>query len=144
MIAGNLDTTNLLLGIIAAVSLLEGLVIIALAFMAYKGYAAVMKTVRGIEERQIAPLAARVDSLMTTVDGVLADVRGITSRVGTQTERVDQAIQSTIDRVDETADRVRVSMGSRIRQVLAVAHGIRAAMGSFSNGHARHAAERLH
>src|SRR5262245_1926860 len=107
MIDGNLNTTNLLLAIMAAVSVLEGLVIIGIGVMAYRAYSTAMKTVRYIEERQIAPLTARVHALMSTVDGVLADVKGITSRVGAQTERVDSAIRTTIDRVDVTADRVR-------------------------------------
>ena len=60
-----------------------------------------------IEERQIAPLVARVNTLMSTVDGILGDVKGMTSRVTRRTERVDAAIDDTIHRVDETAGRVR-------------------------------------
>src|SRR5438105_107061 len=142
MVEGNLNTTNLLLGIMAAVSVLQALVLMAVGVMAYKAYSAAMQTIREIEERQIAPLTARVHALMTTVEGVLADVKGITSKVGAQTERVDSAIRSTIDRVDETADRVRSSVASRISRVMSMAHGVRSAVESiFGNGHGRHSGE---
>src|SRR5262245_22793641 len=117
MVEGNLTTTNLLLGIMAAVSVLEGLVIIALGIMGYRAYSRTMGLVKDVEERHVAPLMARVNGLMTTVDGVVADVRGITSRVGAQAERVDSAITTTIDRVDETADRVRNSVAARMQRV---------------------------
>jgi hypothetical protein len=139
MVEGNLNTTNVLLGIMAAVSVLEALLLVAVGVMAYKAYAAAMQAIRDIEERQIAPLTARAHALMGTVDGVLADVRGITSKVGAQTDRVDAAIRSTIDRVDETADRVRTTVSSRVDRVLGMVHGLRSAVeGLFGNGQGRH------
>ena len=80
MNAGNLDTTNLLLGIMAAVSVLEVLVFIGVGVMAYRLYGQAMRTVRDIEARQITPLVARVDALMTRVDAILADVKDVTAR----------------------------------------------------------------
>ena len=43
MNAGNLDTTNLLLGIMAAVSVLEALVFIGVGVMAYRLYGQAMR-----------------------------------------------------------------------------------------------------
>ena len=142
MVEGNLNTTNLLLGIMAAVSVLEGLVIIALGIMGYRAYSTTMAMVKNIEDRHIAPLMTRVNTLMTTVDGVVADVRGITAKVGAQTERVDTAIKSTIDRVDETADRVRNSVAARVQRMAGLARGVRVAVdtmlhGNGNNGHGR-------
>lgn len=137
MIQGNLDTTNLLLGIMAAVSVLQALVLIGAGIMGWKLYRQVMQTVRDLEERQVAPLVARVDTLMTTVDGILADVKTITSRVGQQTERVNSAISSTMDRVDETADRVKTSVAHRVHRVVGLVNGVRAALGTLFNGHTR-------
>lgn len=138
MAEGNLDTTNLMLGIMAAVSVLEALVIIAFGVMAYKAYSRTMQMVRDVETRHVAPLMAKVNSLMTTVDGVVADVKGITARVGAQTDRVDSAIRSTIDRVDETADHVRSSVAQRVQRVVGVMRGVRVAMDTLfhaDNGH---------
>ena len=133
MAAGNLDTTNLLLGIMAAVSVLEALMLVAVGIMAYRLYARTMQTVREVEQRQIAPLVARVNTLMEKADGILVDVKDVTSRVTRQTERVDSAIHGTIDRVDETAARVKSSVTSQVVRVFAFVHGAKCAMDRFFN-----------
>src|SRR2546422_11497212 len=76
MLAGNLDTTNLLLGIMAAVSVLEALLLIGVGVMAWKLYRQAMQTVREVELRQIAPLVARGNTLMAGGDGILGDGKG--------------------------------------------------------------------
>ena len=62
MIAGNLDTTNLLLGIMAAVSVLEALLLIGVGIMAWKLYGHAMHTI-----------------LVDDLDAIVADIalRGI-------------------------------------------------------------------
>ena len=131
MNAGNLDTTNLLLGIMAAVSVLEAIVLIGVGIMAYRLYGQAMRTVREIEQRQIAPLVARVNTLITRVDSILVDLREVTARVSTRTERVDSAIQHTINRVDETAWRVRSSVNSRVQQAISLFYAARAVVDGF-------------
>ena len=138
MNAGNLDTTNLLLGIMAAVSVLEALLLIGVGIMAYRLYSQTMQTVREIEARQIAPLVARVNTLMTRVDAILADVKDVTARVSDRTERVDTAIRTTMNRVDETAGRVRSTVSSRVNRVLTLVHTARAAVDGFFH-HSRRA-----
>jgi hypothetical protein len=134
MIEGNLDTTNLFLGILAAVSLLQALVLIGAGILAFRLYRQAMQAVRDIEHRQVAPLVARVHELMTTVDGILGNVKDVTARVTRQTERVDSAIHETLHRVDQTAERVRSSVGSRIHQILGIVHGARCAVESLFTG----------
>jgi hypothetical protein len=85
MFEGNLDTTNLLLGIMAVVSVLEALLLIGVGVMALKLYRQTMETVREIEQRQVAPLAVKVDTMMGTVDAILVVVMGIRSRLNQQT-----------------------------------------------------------
>ncbi len=131
MNAGNLVTTNVLLGIMAAVSVLEALLLIGVGVMAYRLYGQAMRTIRDIEARQITPLVARVDALMTRVDAILADVKDVTARVTNRTERVDAAIRHTMGRVDETAERVRSSVSSRVNRVLTLVHTARAAVDGF-------------
>ena len=137
MVEGNLDTTNLLLGIMAAVSVLQAIVLIAVAVMGWKLYKQAMQTVRELEQRQVAPLVVKVNTLMGTVDEILVDVKRITSRVGEQTERVNSAISTTMDRVDETADRVKSSVAQRMQRVVGLVQGVRAVFSSFVNGHSR-------
>ena len=120
MNALNLDTTNLLLGIMAAVSVLEALVLIGVGVMAYRLYTQAMQTVREIDTRRVAPLVTRVNAMMDRVDGILGDVKEVTTRVSDRTERVDAAIRNTTS-----------SVSSRVNRVLTLVHTARAAVDGF-------------
>jgi len=118
----DLHTTNVLLGVIATMAVLEGLAAVGLAvggFIVYKKVLALAQLVTEIESRQIAPLRHKVDA-------ILADVKMVTARVSEQTERVDHAISGTMDRVDETAERVRSSVREKVATAVGVARGVRA------------------
>jgi ElaB/YqjD/DUF883 family membrane-anchored ribosome-binding protein len=117
----DLHTTNLLLGIMAAVSVLEALLLIGAGVGGFLAYRKVMQVVGDLESRQVAPLREKVDA-------ILADVQAITARVSQQTERVDHAITGTIDRVDETADRMRSSVREKLYQAVGVVRGVHAAI----------------
>jgi len=123
-----LGTTNLLLGIMAAVSVLEALVIIGIGVVGFMAYKKVMVLVEqgmtllhGIEARQVAPA-------MTRVNAILDDVKGVTATVKSEAERVDNAIHSTIDRIDDTADRVRSNVRAKTSSLAAFVRGARAAV----------------
>lgn len=128
---GNLDTTNVLLGIMAGVSVLEALVLIGIAVGGFMVYRRVMQLVEDLEARQIAPIREKVDA-------ILGDVKTVTARVSQQTERVDHAISGTIHRVDETADRVKGSVRDKVYQAVGVVRGIRAVISSLMNGSTGH------
>jgi hypothetical protein len=131
----NLSTTNLLLGILAAVSVIELLGLIAAGLFGYRMYTQVMQLVEGIEERQVAPAMARVNA-------ILDDVKTVSTTVHEETERVDHAIRDTFDRVDETAERVRANVQTRAGRVVGLVRGIRVAIETFlSGGPRRHAPE---
>lgn len=119
----NLDTTNVFLGIMAVVSVLEALLLIGLGIGGFLIYRKVMQLVTDLETRQIAPLREKVDA-------ILIDVKTVTARVSQQTERVDHAISGTIHRVDETADRVKGSVLDKVNQAVGVVRGIRAVITS--------------
>ncbi len=119
----NLDTTNVLLAVMAAVSVLEALLLIGAGVGGFMVYRRVMQLVTDLEARQIAPLREKVDS-------ILGDVKTVTARVSQQTERVDHAISGTIHRVDETADRVKGSVRDKMNQAVGVVRGVRAVLTS--------------
>lgn len=119
----DLSTTNLLLGIMAAVSVLQGLLLIGAGVAGFLAYKRVMQLVSDLEARQIAPLRAKVED-------ILGDVKTVTARVTQQTERVDSAISGTMDRVDETAERVKHSVMDKVSQATGVVRGIRAVVAS--------------
>ena len=129
---GNLDTTNVLLGIMAGVSVLEALVLIGIGIGGFMMYRRMMQLVEDLEARQIAPIREQVDA-------ILGDVRTVTARVSQQTERVDHAISGTIHRVDETADRVKGSVRDKVNQAVGMVRGVRAVIISMmNNGNASH------
>ena len=100
MNAGNLDTTNLLLGIMAVVSVFEALVLVAVGVIAYRLYTQTRKTVQEIEARQVAPLVARVNALMIRVDAILVDVKDVTGRMSARSERVSARVNRVVSFVN--------------------------------------------
>jgi len=116
-----LGTTNLLLAIMAGVSVLEALVIIGMGVAAFIAYRRVIELINGLEIRQITPLTARVNT-------ILDDVKVVTTRVKEETERVDVAIHRTIGRVDDTADRVRSNVRAKTSKVVGIVRGLRVAL----------------
>lgn len=126
----DLGTTNLLLGIMAAVSILEGLAIVGLGIGGLIAYRRMMAVVTDLEARHVAPLADRVN-------GILDDVKAITARVEHQSVRVDHAIADTMDRVDQTAYRVRHRVRTEVDRVTGVVRGVRAAVASMLSGDGR-------
>jgi hypothetical protein len=116
---GDVQSLSVPLWIMAAVSVLQALVLIGIGVGGYLMYSRIMTLVGDLEARQIAPLREKIDA-------ILGDVKGITARVSHQTERVDQAITGTIDRVDETATRVRAGVHEKVSRAAGVMRGIRA------------------
>jgi hypothetical protein len=129
-VASTLETTNLMLGIMAAVSVLEALVLIGVAVGAFMAYRRVLALINDLEARQIAPLRAKVD-------GILADVKSVTARVSHQTERVDHAIAGTMEKVDVTAERVKSTLMDKVHQATGVVRGVRAVITSLMSSDSR-------
>jgi hypothetical protein len=128
--SGELGTTNVLLGIMAAVSVLEALVIIGIGVAGFIAYRRVMVLVEAIEARQIAPAMLRVNA-------ILDDVKAVSARVKEETERVDQAIHTTMDRIDDTADRVRSNVRAKTSRIVGFVRGLRVALEGMLHSEAR-------
>jgi hypothetical protein len=122
----NLGTTNVLLGIMAVVSVLEALLIIAMGIGAWMVYRKLTGLLDGLEQRQIAPMVARANA-------ILDDVKGVSARVLEETERVDQAIRTTMDRVDDTADRVRTNVRAKTSRLVGFLRGLRVTVENILN-----------
>lgn len=83
--APDLATTNVFLGIIAAVSLLEALSIIGMLVAGALIVRRLLRLMTAIEHQHVAPAAARVNA-------ILDDVREVTSIVREDAGRVDRLI----------------------------------------------------
>lgn len=88
----NLTTTNVLLGIMAAVSVLEALAVVGVFLGAFLLYRRLLRVIGGIEERQIAPVAARVTA-------ILDDIKDVTSTVKNEAGRVEWIVRRMINSV---------------------------------------------
>ena len=118
---GSLDTTNTMLAIIAAVSVLQALVLIGAGIVGFKLYRTATETLREIDERRVKPLAAKVE-------GILAQVHTLTDRVQQRAAKVEAAIDDTVGRVDQTATKVRSSVHDTVHAVTDAVTGIRSAI----------------
>lgn len=110
MPAANLDTTNLLLGIMAAVSVLEAAVLIALVIMAYRAYRDTIHVIHRLESDQIRPLVTRVNDLLTKADSVVGEVQTVTSTVTRRTEHAAEVMARPVTRAVGLARGVLVAL----------------------------------
>jgi hypothetical protein len=118
-----LGTTNLFLGIMAVVSVLEALLLIGIGIGGFIAYRRVMTLVNTLEAEHVAPAMGRVNS-------ILDDVKVVSAKVKEETERVDHAIHTTIDRVDDTVDRMRMNMRAKTSRIIGMVRGARLAIES--------------
>jgi hypothetical protein len=88
----DLTTTNVFLGIMAAVSLLQAVAVLGVFVAGILLYRRLIRVISGIEERQVAPAVTRVNA-------ILDDVKGVTSTVKSEAERVDRAVQFAGDMI---------------------------------------------
>jgi pyrimidine operon attenuation protein/uracil phosphoribosyltransferase len=119
-----LGTTNLMLGIMAAVSVLEAILLIGAGIAGFMLYRRLSDLMSALESRHVAPAMLRVNA-------ILDDLKGVTATVKEETHRVDYAIRSTMERVDDTADRVRTNVRAKTSHVVGFVRGLRVAIETF-------------
>ena len=88
--APDLSTTNALLGIMAVVSVLEALALIAIIGGGLFFYRRLAQVIAGIGERHIAPVSTRVNAILDDVKGVSTVVRGAT-------DAADSTVRSSLN-----------------------------------------------
>jgi uncharacterized protein YoxC len=71
----DLTMTNVWLAILAVISLVEFLMIAAAGVLAFKAYKQVMAVLDNVERAHIAPLRARVDSILDEVEEITGKVK---------------------------------------------------------------------
>jgi|KBSMisStaDraftv2_1062788.scaffolds.fasta_scaffold508735_1 hypothetical protein len=79
----DLTTTNVLLGVLATVSVLQVLAVIGLFVAGFMMFRRLTHLIERIQERQVAPAAARVNE-------ILSDVRAMTDVAKRAAERIDR------------------------------------------------------
>jgi hypothetical protein len=99
-----LGTTNLFLGIMAAVSVLQALVLVGAGVAAFKAYRQVIALVESLEDRHVTPAFGRVNA-------ILDDMKVVSAKVKDETERVDQLRRTVRARTSRIVGLVR---GARV------------------------------
>ena len=84
----DLATTNLFLGVIAAVSALEALTLIAILVGVFVLTRRMMRLIDSLESNQIAPAAARVCSMLDDIKEMTARVRNGAGWIDRLTARI--------------------------------------------------------
>lgn len=120
MTLDNLGTTNIWLGIIAIVTLVQFLVLVAAGVLALRLYQKVTAAIDDIKQQHIAPIAAKVDHLVDEVQDVTARVR-----------RADDAVRAAVGRVEDGVGHV-VALTRYGWPVMAGWRAVSAAMGTFA------------
>jgi hypothetical protein len=126
----SLGTTNLLLGVMAAVSLLQAMVLVGAATAAWKLYHRTLEAVADAR-RQVEPLAARVGEIADRLDGVARDVRHVSSSVAAATTRAETVIDTAATIVGGGLDGIRASAAKRTLRLYGLARGLCAAYRTF-------------
>lgn len=141
----DLTTTNILLGIMAVVSLFEAVVLIVAGVMGLRMYRELTDQIRTIEQRHVAPIVAQAMPLLAegktlAQEGkVLAEeartlmqtAQRIALRVEHSTSRMDEAVQQTMNKAEHAADRVQVGARKTAGTVIGVVRGVRTAIETF-------------
>jgi hypothetical protein len=103
----DLQTTNLILGILTTVSVLQFLMLVGGLIFAYRAYSRVSSKIQELEERSLRPV-------IETATDILTDVKAMATRLNARTERFEQTMQGTSDRVHDTTDRVKSRLRARV------------------------------
>jgi hypothetical protein len=117
----DLSTTNTMLGIMAAVSVLEALLIVGTGIAIVILYRRVTWLLKDVDARHLTPLSEKASA-------ILDDLKDVTARINDDAQRVDRRLHATVDRVDRSAERVRSNVRYAATRIVDVVSGIRAAL----------------
>jgi hypothetical protein len=121
MAESSLATTNVLLGIMAAVSVIEIIVLVAAAIFGYRAYSRVMHTLDSLETRHVAPLTARTSA-------ILDDVKSLTARAESGAGSLELQLRERARRAGEMVRHTRSRATWAWQRVESVGIGVREAI----------------
>ena len=122
----DLTWTNTWLGILAVISLIQFLILCVAGFLAYRMYQRAMTTIETIERVHIAPLRARVDSM-------LDQVQLMTDKVKHAQESVSDALRQ----VTGTGNAVAGAVKSKAWPLIGIFQGLKSVANTMM-GNGRH------
>ena len=124
----SLDTTNTWLAVMAIAIVVQTLLMIGIAVVAWQALGKATDAMKELEARHLAPLSARLTAVSTRVTEVADDVQEVIGRV----RRADDAVRAQLDRLDNVAHVAGHAIGARVWLVLGLSRAIGAALRAFT------------
>src|SRR4029453_10996292 len=123
---GDLRWTNTWLGILAAISVIQFLIMCVAGFLAYRMYQKTMATIETVERVHIAPLRARVDSVLDQVQLMTDKVR-----------HAQESISDALHPVTGTGSAVAGAVKSKAWPIVGIFQGLKS-VATTMMGNGRH------
>ena len=124
----DLTWTNTWLGILAAISVIQFLIMCVAGFLAYRMYQKTMATIETVERVHIAPLRARVDSVLDQVQLMTDKVR-----------HAQESISDALHHVTGTGSAVAGAVKSKAWPLVGIFQGLKSvATAMMGNGRHEH------
>jgi hypothetical protein len=119
----SLSTTNTWLAMLAIVSLLEFLMICAAGFFAYRAYRQAMTFVENVERTHVAPLRARVDTMLDEVQTMVDRVK-----------HAQASVSDAFQHITGAGTAIAGSVKAKTWPIAGIISGIRMAAHTLKNG----------
>jgi hypothetical protein len=126
MADGALDTTNILLGTLVLIGVLEAVALAVVVVVAMRLYAQLVRILRDVQQ-QVRPLAERVNDLAAVVESITTDVKSATARAAAGAEKAGAAFQTAVDVAKIVRGTAHASVVSRALPLIGIARGLRVA-----------------
>jgi hypothetical protein len=124
----SLDTTNTWLAVMAIAIVVQTLLMIGIAVVAWQALGKATEALKDLEARHLAPLSARVSAVSARVTEVADDVQEVIGRV----RRADDAVRAQLDRFDTAAHVAGHAIGSKVWPVVGLSRAVGAALRAFA------------
>ena len=124
----SLDTTNTWLAVMAIAIVVQTLLMIGVAVVAWQALGKATDAMKELETRHLAPLSARLTAVSARVTEVADDVQEVIGRV----RRADDAVRTQLDRLDTAAHVAGHAIGARVWPVVGLSRAVGAAFRAFT------------
>ncbi len=124
----SLDTTNTWLAVMAIAIVVQTLLMIGIAVVAWQALGKATDALKELEARHLAPLSARLTAVSTRVTEVADDVQEVIGRV----RRADDAVRAQLDRLDSAAHVAGHAIGAKVWPVVGLSRAVGAAFRAFA------------
>lgn len=104
---GDLHTTNVILAIIAAVALVEGVLLVAAGVALIAGYRRLVKLADHLATVSEDLVSRQLPAVVTRVNAILDDVKSVSAVVKEDTAWADRSVRATINHIDDIRSNVR-------------------------------------